>query len=193
MFDLLMANADIFAWGYDAFVKAEEEVRMHLVAHSPRRGCSPMTAAGSGCPAAHTASAGLWAECFTSSGPSASAAALLHLWAVVIVSRQQQPALCEALPSSSMTSLAPWCPCVAQGSGAPRSLCHPTTATSCRDRDIIITHPLLASGVSGSTAPSEDSVTGVLLSFRILSLAASTPREHHRLSFLQREPEEPRE
>lgn len=45
MFDLLMANADVFAWGYNAFVKAQEEVRMHLVAHNPRQGCSPVAAA----------------------------------------------------------------------------------------------------------------------------------------------------
>lgn len=148
MFDLLMANADVFAWGYNAFVKAQEEVRMHLVAHNPRQGCSPVAAAEQ-----HT-------RPVPGCGPSASATALLHVWAVAIVRRQQQPALCEALPSCSMTSLARWCPCVAQGSGAPRSLCHATTAASRRDRDTIITHPLLASGVSGSTAPSEDSVMG---------------------------------
>lgn len=49
MLDLLMANVDVFAWGYNAFAKAQEEVRMHLVTHSPCQRCSPATTSGNSC------------------------------------------------------------------------------------------------------------------------------------------------
>lgn len=98
MLDLLMANVDVFAWGYNAFAKAQEEVRMHLVTHSPCQRCSPATTSGNSCFATPRS----WAvgSVLHLSGPSASATALLHVWALATVGRQQQrSALCEALPS----------------------------------------------------------------------------------------------